>query len=67
MFIAAGSFNQNISLWNVSNVTSMQAMFVSANAFAQDISTWNVSNVISMNHMFEGLRVQSGFINLGCF
>ena len=35
----------NISGWNVSNVTDMRAMFMGAPSFNQDISGWNVSSV----------------------
>lgn len=42
----------NISSWDVSNVTNMQNMFQSASLFNQSISTWDVSNVTSMNAMF---------------
>jgi surface protein len=52
MFFIASSFNQNISNWNVSNVTNMSAMFAIAKAFNQNISNWNVSNVTNMSGMF---------------
>ena len=45
-------FNQDISKWNVSNVTNMGSMFVSCQKFNQDISEWNVSNVTNMEQMF---------------
>ena len=39
-------FNQDISGWNVLNVTNMNNMFSSASSFDQDISGWNVlSNI----------------------
>jgi len=50
---APGSFNQDISNWDVSNVTDMVAMFLSAYSFNQDISNWDVSNVTDMGSMFR--------------
>ena len=45
-------FNQNISSWDVSNVTLMGLMFYKASSFNQPIGNWNVSNATSMNSMF---------------
>jgi surface protein len=45
-------FNQDISSWDVSNVTTMSQMF-QFSAFNQDISTWDVSNVTTMYRMFR--------------
>jgi len=45
-------FNQDISSWDVSNVTSMSGMFEKS-AFNQDISNWDVNNVTDMSRMFE--------------
>jgi hypothetical protein len=39
------TFNQNISFWDVSNVTDMMGMFFGADAFHQDISQWVVDKV----------------------
>ena len=38
-------FNQNISGWDVSNVTNMYRMFMGSNEFNQDLSSWDVSKV----------------------
>ena len=46
------SFNDDISKWNVSNVTSMKGMFKEAKSFNQNIGNWDVSNVIDMSEMF---------------
>merc|ERR1711918_82967 len=54
MFYEASLFNQDISQWNVSNVTDMRHMFFGASSFNQDISQWNVSNVTNMRRMFNG-------------
>lgn len=45
-------FNQDISSWDVSNVTDMSNMFSNNNAFNQEISYWDVSNVTNMDSMF---------------
>jgi surface protein len=47
------SFNQNISNWNTSAVTSMQGMFSSATQFNQPIGVWNTSSVTNMANMFQ--------------
>ncbi len=46
------TFNDNISTWDVSQVTTMDLMFSGAQAFNQDIGHWDVSSVTSMKSMF---------------
>ncbi len=45
------SSTNNLSTWDVSNVTDMSNMFGASN-FNEDISNWDVSNVTKMNSMF---------------
>lgn len=45
-------FNEDISKWDVSNVTDMSGMFYDACEFNQDLSCWNVTSVIDMSNMF---------------
>ena len=47
-------FNVDISNWDVSNVTNMDALFMDASSFNQDISCWDVNNVENMSNMFNG-------------
>lgn len=47
-------FNQDISSWDVSNVTTMRGMFSGNETFNQDISKWDVSRVKNMSEMFFG-------------
>ena len=42
-------FNQDISGWDVSNVTNMAGMFLGNQYFNQDLSSWDVSNVTNCN------------------
>ena len=53
VFCNNSNFNQDISNWDVSNVTTMYGMFESATAFNQDISSWDVSKVTDMEFMFR--------------
>ena len=46
-------FNQDLSAWDVSNVTNMYGMFSYAQNFNQDLSAWDVSNVRNMSEMFS--------------
>ena len=53
MFCNAAAFNQDISMWDTSNVTNMIGMFEGASAFNQPLNNWNVSNVTDMSYMFR--------------
>jgi hypothetical protein len=55
----------NLSNWDTSNVTSMQAMFHHS-MFNGDISNWNVSNVTNMNYMFFKSKVFQQNLNNWC-
>ena len=49
MFSYAQNFNQDLSAWDVSNVTNMSGMFENAQNFNQDLSAWDVNNVLGFN------------------
>ena len=51
--IIYNDFNQDISSWDVSNVTDMGRMF-SGTSFNQPIGDWDVSSVTVMRFMFSG-------------
>ena len=51
MFRDAISFDQNISVWDMSNVINFRAMF-RATSFNQDIDGWNVSSATDISRMF---------------
>merc|ERR1712072_1569053 len=44
MFDGAHSFNQDLSLWNITGVTDMGAMFRNADSFDADVTSWCVMN-----------------------
>jgi len=52
MFMYASTFNQDLSKWDVSNLTNTQLTFSRAAEFNSDIGNWDVDNVQDMNHMF---------------
>ena len=49
-------FNQDISSWDLSNVTNTSHMFYLTDGFNQNISFWDVSSVTNMNSMFAGAK-----------
>ena len=53
MFREAATFNQDLSEWDVRNVTNMRTMFREAATFNQDLSEWDVRNVTNMRTMFR--------------
>ncbi len=57
VFKNKGSFNGDISGWDVSKVTDMSDMFKGANVFNQNISGWDVSSVTDMSDMFRDANV----------
>lgn len=63
------AFKGDVSEWNVSNVTIMDAMFLGCKGFNGDLSRWDVSKVYSMSKMFgldsqfEGIGLEKWKIN----
>lgn len=53
MFNDATSFNEDISHWDMSAVTDLDAMFIRASTFNQDVSSWDTSNMINMRQAFR--------------
>ena len=51
-FVNCLLWDQDVSGWDVSNVTEMYGLFWFCQQFNQDISGWNVSNVTDMELMF---------------
>lgn len=46
------NFNQDITNWDVSNITNMSLMFYYASAFNQDISKWNFNKEVELGMNF---------------
>jgi surface protein len=57
LFFNEGTFNADISHWDLSDATTTYAMFYNATSFNQDVSAWDVSRVENFGYMFGG---QSG-------
>jgi len=51
MFLGATSFNNDVSSWDMSNITNTSAMFYDT-LFNQDISSWNFTKIDDMSGMF---------------
>ena len=54
VFYGTSSFNNDISNWDVSNVTTMWSLFKDATSLNGAISKWDVSNVTDMWGVFHG-------------
>jgi len=53
LFYQKINFNEDISRWDVSNVTDMSDMFFEATSFNQSLDDWNVSDVKDMRFINE--------------
>ena len=53
MFHHNAYFNQDISSWDVSGVSTMKLMFSDAINLDQDLSNWDVSSVTDFTDMFN--------------
>jgi hypothetical protein len=47
MFFNASNYNENLSGWNVNNVTNVDRMFLNAVRYDQDLSAWTFSSTPS--------------------
>ena len=60
-FNGATSFNQNISNWNISNITDLTGTFNNATNFNQNLSSWIIQNVGlnsgNMSNLFTNSRL----------
>lgn len=52
--VKTNGFNEDISGWDVSNVTSMSLVMNNQSSFNQPIGSWDVSNVTAMWNGFNG-------------
>ena len=52
LFSEALAFNQDLSAWDMSNVTSISGMFNTARSFNQSISAWNLAKIGSLRQVF---------------
>ena len=59
MFNGCSNFNQDISGWNVSNVTNMGGMFRDAVDFNQDLSSWNITSVTNLNNFMANVTLST--------
>lgn len=50
--VVTNSFNEDISNWDTSNVTSMKRMFSNSSSFNQNISNWDTSKVTHFGQIF---------------
>ncbi|NRB79530.1 MAG: BspA family leucine-rich repeat surface protein [Saccharospirillaceae bacterium] len=63
MFKFAHYFNDDISHWDLSNVTNISGMFSQAKSFNQPLDNWNVSNVESMSGLFKNAELFNQDLN----
>ena len=61
MFYNCKTFNQDISSWDVSNVSNMSFTFHGCEKFNQNISSWNVSKVKSFDSIFSNCHIEEKY------
>jgi hypothetical protein len=57
-------FNQNISVWDVSNVNDMRGIFTNCASFDQPIGNWDVSSWANNTVLVQPLAVPGGVFQL---
>tara|TARA_R110000796_G_scaffold101889_1_gene210689 strand:- start:74 stop:928 length:855 start_codon:yes stop_codon:yes gene_type:complete len=50
--VVTNDFNEDISGWDISNVTNISSMFYRQSLFNQDLSSWDTSNVNNISSIF---------------
>ena len=63
MFQGCTSFNQDVSMWDVTNITNMSGMFNGAESFSQPLRWWDTRSVTDMSSMFIGAKSFNHAIN----
>ena len=64
-FKGATQFNQNLSGWDVSNVSSMISTFQNATSFNQNLGAWYFKSVTNMTNFLNGVSLsRSNYNNL---
>ena len=61
LFYLCESFNQDLSSWDVSNVTDMSCMFENCKSFNKDLSKWNVLKVQDNLLMFHNCPIKKEY------
>ena len=56
-------FNENVSSWDVANVSNMSSMFYEASSFNGNLSSWNVSAAVDMSSMFKSASFFMGNVS----
>jgi hypothetical protein len=53
-FERASSFNQDISNWDIANVSTTESMFQNASSFNRFLGKWTINQLTNMTSMFNG-------------
>lgn len=52
-FNGCSNFNNSLSHWNTTNITSFNSTFLNCSRFNQPLNSWNVSSVTTFGNMFN--------------
>jgi len=63
MFAYCSQFNNDVSTFDVSKVSSFEALFYEASSFNQDVSSWKTSSLVDLQFTFAGAIAFNGDIS----